>query len=103
MHQLEELRHISDGIRGVRSDLETLESIILDDDDADDDLEDDYELIHMRHQLHEVTKIYNQQKHSIICMHCMLRFEVVSLIKFAKFFAQFFSVANFPAGYETLV
>ena len=39
----------------VRDDLETLDSIILDDDEADDDLEDDQELTHIQHQLHEVN------------------------------------------------
>ena len=80
LHQLQELRHISDGIRGVRDDLETLGSIVLDEDD-EDDLEDDYELLHMRHQLHEVcTKIIRS---------FALHVKVVSLIKFAKFLPSF--------------
>ena len=62
LHQLQELRHIRDGILGVRNDLESLDSIVIDDDD-EDDLEDDYELIHMRHQLHEV-KTFDY-------LHCM--------------------------------
>ena len=80
LHQLQELRHISDGIRGVSDDLETLGSIVLDDDDEDDH-EDDYELVHMRHQLHEVyTKIIRS---------FALHVKVVSLIKFAKFLPGF--------------
>ena len=53
MEQLSELRNISEKIETIREDLTTLDSII--NDDYNDELEDDEEVVDIKHQLFEVN------------------------------------------------
>ena len=57
LHQRKELQSISCSIASLASDLDTLDSIILDDDEDDSSLDEDYELVDMRHQLFEVNDL----------------------------------------------
>ena len=52
LEQLSELRNISEKIETIREDLTTLDSII--NDDYNDELEDDEEVVDIKHQLFEV-------------------------------------------------
>ena len=57
LHQRKELQSISCSIASLAKDLDTLDSIILDDDEDDGSLDEDYELVDMRHQLFEVNDL----------------------------------------------
>ena len=57
LHQRKELQSITSSIASLASDLDTLDSIILDDDEDDGSLDEDYELLDMRHQLFEVNDL----------------------------------------------
>ena len=51
------MQSITSSIASLASDLDTLDSIILDDDEDDGSLDEDYELVDMRHQLFEVNDL----------------------------------------------
>ena len=51
------MQSITSSIASLASDLDTLDSIILDDDEDDSSLDEDYELVDMRHQLFEVNDL----------------------------------------------
>ena len=57
LHHRKELQSITSSIASLASDLDTLDSIILDDDEDDGSLDEDYELVDMRHQLFEVNDL----------------------------------------------
>ena len=51
------MQSITSSIASLATDLDTLDSIILDDDEDDGSLDEDYELVDMRHQLFEVNDL----------------------------------------------